>query len=171
MHGGCHAWLLLVRADAPTSELIQHIGARAECLASAVTNKSMATSRSNLCTHASRCLSVHRRSELHCSCIWRALWTMHMCRSDGCSGRVRSVAVCAQCWRKVECMSHARARRALGVAELAGRDGQVKGPACCTVRMSRRSRRRGRFLRPSPTRANCVSARISEVHSAALHRL
>jgi hypothetical protein len=53
VQGGCRAWLL-VRADAPTSELIQHLGERAECLASAVTSKSMATSRSNLCTHASR---------------------------------------------------------------------------------------------------------------------
>jgi hypothetical protein len=88
VQGGCRAWLLVL-ADAPTSELIQHIlePGWSACLASAVTNKSMATSRSNLCTNASRCLSVHRRSELHCVCIW----TMHMCRSDSCSGCVRSV--------------------------------------------------------------------------------
>jgi hypothetical protein len=37
------------------------------------------------------------------------------------------------------------ARRALGMAELAGRDGQVKGPACRTVRTGRSSRRQGAF--------------------------
>ena len=30
-----------------------------------------------------------------------------------------------------------RARRALGVAELAGRDGRVNGPGCCTVTADR----------------------------------
>jgi hypothetical protein len=40
-----------------------------------------------------------------------------------------------------------RVRRALGMAELAGRYRPLKGPACCTVRTSRRSRWRGRFLR------------------------
>jgi hypothetical protein len=45
-----------------------------------------------------------------------------------------------------------RVRRALGMAELAGRYRPLKGPACCTVRTSRRSRWRGRFLRASPTR-------------------
>ena len=37
VQGGCRAWQL-ERADAPASELIQHLGARAECLASAVTD-------------------------------------------------------------------------------------------------------------------------------------
>ena len=56
-----------------------------------------------------------------------------------------------------------RARRALGMAELAGRDGQVKGPGARPVAPSGRVvGAAGRFLRPSPTRANYVSAGISE---------
>ena len=114
VQGSCRAWLL-VQANAPTSVLIQQLVEPAECLASAVTNKSMAASRAPTCspTHLSRCLSVHRRSELHCSCIWRALWTMHMCRSDGCSCRVRSVPVSARGTLSLSaCRMHTR--RALG---------------------------------------------------------
>ena len=53
----------------------------AECSVSAVTNKSMATSDSNLPAVASRSLSAHGRPELCSWCFWRVLWSMHKCSS------------------------------------------------------------------------------------------
>jgi hypothetical protein len=72
--------------------------------------------------------SAHRRSALHCTCDWRVISTMHKCRNSGCSIGVRSVL-----GGRLSAVLM-RARRALGVAELAGRDGRVNGPGCRTVK-------------------------------------
>jgi hypothetical protein len=53
---------------------------------------------------------------------------MHKCRSSGRSTRLRSVL-----GGRLSAVLM-RARRALSVAELAGRDGRVNGPGCRTVK-------------------------------------
>ena len=66
-------WACERQANEPRTSISNLLGAIAECLASAVTNKSMATSDSNLPAVASRSLSAHGRPELCSWCFWRML--------------------------------------------------------------------------------------------------
>ena len=88
-------------SDDHTSEVAQQLGAIEKCLASMVINKSKAGSDFNLCTVARRHISAHGRPERCSSRIWQVWWSMHKCRSDA------AAAMCARCWRRVECTSHA----------------------------------------------------------------
>ena len=93
---------------------------------------------------------AHRRSALYCTCDWRVRSAMHMCRSSSCSIGLRSVL--AGRWNAVLM----RARRALGVAELAGRDGRMIGPGCRTVMADRQRllEQRGPSMEFAPMRGS-----------------
>ena len=113
-------------------KLLQQLEPSEPCKASVMTKQSMSATPSNLHTQSMRHRSAHGRSALHCTCAWRARSTMYKCRSSGCSIGLRSVL-----GGRLSAVLM-RARRALGMTELAGRDGLVSGPGCLTVTADRR---------------------------------